>query len=122
MARKHTPPPLDDAAIDDLLAQVHVDASGPSQLNGLSDDDWVKTSGWTPLEFLAHTYRNGFQPIQHRIAAARAILDYTHRKLPQRTEVAVEGTVGVRSIDAAALAKLKPEELAVLEKILEKVA
>lgn len=115
---------IGDSAIADAensASQFSIDASGPSGIGDMSDDAWVRAQGWTPLEFLTHTYKNPFQKMGDRIAAAKAALDYTHRKLPTRVEAQIEGAVGVRSLDAAALAKLSDSELEVLSKILEKV-
>ncbi len=99
-----------------------IDASGESALGTQDEVDWVKASGWTPLEFLTHAYRNPFQKMENRISAAKAVLDYTHRKLPARIEVSGEVATAGISLDAAALAKLSGEELSALEKLLEKLA
>lgn len=107
--------------MDDVFAQLSIDASGPSELGNDDPDIWVRSSGWTPIEFLARTYRNGFQPMQHRIAAAKAILDYTHRKLPTRIDLKTEETSTQVQLDAAALSKLSDKELDALTKILEKL-
>lgn len=129
MARPRTPPPAPPSAsrkagkkstIDDLLEQLEVDASGPSELGDEETDLWVKNSGLTPVEFLTRTYRNGFQPMQHRISAAKAVLDYAHRKLPQKLELETTGSVSVQQLDASALSKLSPEDLEALERILSK--
>jgi hypothetical protein len=45
---------------------------------------WVRRSGPTPVEFLARAYRNPVIEMRDRIAAAKALLDYTHRKLAQQ--------------------------------------
>lgn len=130
MARKPAPKITDEAkklvesaddALSSELGDLHIRADGPSDLGSQDIDAWVQSTGWTPVEFLTHTYRNGFQRMEHRIAAAKAVLDYAHRKLPQKLEVEANGTVGVRSIDAAALSKLSGKELETLEKILEKM-
>lgn len=115
-ARRTSPDDLDDD-----LPPFAVDVSGPSELDGLGDDVWVKASGATPLEFLTHTYRNGFQRMEHRISAAKAVLDYTHRKLPARVELS--GDLGGRNVqlDAVALAKLSDKELEQMMKLLEKI-
>lgn len=106
---------------DELSSVFSVDASGPSDLGASDDDIWVKKSGVTPLEFLTHTYRNGFQRMEHRISAAKAVLDYTHRKLPARVELS--GELGGRNValDAVALAKLSDKELEQMMKLLEKI-
>ena len=90
----------------------------PSQLPGEDDVTWIKAQGWTPLEMLVHTYRNPWQPIQHRVAAAKAVLEYIHKKLPQKLEFA--GTVD-RKISADQLSRLTDEELSLFTKLLEKI-
>lgn len=42
---------------------------------------WIRSSGPTPVEFLARVYRNPLNKMNDRVSAARALLDYTHRKL-----------------------------------------
>lgn len=42
---------------------------------------WIRSSGPTPVEFLARTYRNPFMDAKDRVAAAKALLEYTHTKL-----------------------------------------
>lgn len=95
-----------------------VDASGPSDLGSQDIATWTVASGWTPIEFLTHTYRNGWQRMEHRISAAKAVLEYNHRKLPDRVEVDLKSKSLV--LDSAALSSLSDKELAMLEKILEK--
>lgn len=99
-----------------------IDASG----NSLMTDDevafWIKASGWTPIEFLTTVYRNGYQRMEHRISAAKAVLEYAHKKLPAKLEVS--GDLGTKSItlDAVALSKLTDKELEVMTKMLEKLS
>lgn len=95
-----------------------VDASGPSDLGSQDIATWTAASGWTPIEFLTHTYRNGWQRMEHRISAAKAVLEYNHRKLPDRVEVDLKSKSLV--LDSAALSALSDKELAILEKLLEK--
>ncbi|CAB4142992.1 hypothetical protein UFOVP435_43 [uncultured Caudovirales phage] len=45
---------------------------------------WIRRSGATPVEFLARAYRNPVLEMRDRVAAAKALLDYTHRKLAQQ--------------------------------------
>lgn len=99
-----------------IVPPFAIDASGPSQLGAQDIATWTVASGWTPVEFLTHLYRNPWQKTQDRIAAAKAVLEYNHRKLPEKLEIAGRGI----SLDMAALAKLSDKELATLEKILEK--
>ena len=66
----------------------------PSQAEGLDDTQaatirWLQTSGETPLEYLTSVYRDDNPDVRtsDKIAAARALLDYVHRKVPQQVEV-----------------------------------
>ena len=95
-----------------------VDASGASDLGTQDIATWTVASGWTPIEFLTHTYRNGWQRMEHRISAAKAVLEYNHRKLPDQVEIDLKSKSLV--LDSAALSSLSDKELAMLEKILEK--
>lgn len=99
-----------------------IDASGKSTLTDEELEFWIRSSGWTPVEFLTEVYRNGYQRMEHRISAAKAVLEYAHKKMP--TKVSVSGDLGTKNVtlDAAALAKLNDKELEVLTKILEKLA
>ena len=49
--------------------------------------DWVQRTGETPVEFLAKTYRSTSAKTGDRIAAARSLLDFVHRKMPQTIDV-----------------------------------
>jgi hypothetical protein len=127
MARKksHTPDELRAAmeTADDELSSafgdLHLDGNQPSDLGASGDvPAWVAARGWTPVEFLVHTYRNGHQRMEHRIAAAKAVLEYAHRKIPQKVEAEVTGA-GL-SIDASMLKDLSDKDLDLLEKLLVK--
>jgi len=127
MAKKKPPTPDElkaamQAAEDELssaFGELHLDGNRPSELGASGDiPTWVAAEGWTPVEFLVHTYRNGHQRMEHRIAAAKAVLEYAHKKLPQKLEAEVVGA-GIK-VDAALLAKLTDKELDVLEKLLSK--
>lgn len=48
---------------------------------------WIQRTGDTPIEFLAKTYRSSSAKTGDRISAARALLDYVHRKMPQTIDV-----------------------------------
>jgi hypothetical protein len=109
--------PASDSAFDRLG-----DASaGPSDLTREDVETWILSRGWTPIEFLTHTYRNGHQRMEHRIAAAKAVLEYVHRKLPQKVELDADVTTRGLTLDASTLSKLSDKELESLEKILSKV-
>lgn len=71
----------------------------PSQAEGLDDTQaatirWLQTSGETPLEYLTSVYRDDNPDVKtsDKIAAARALLDYVHRKVPAQVEVKVPST------------------------------
>lgn len=112
---------LSTSELETLLQRMQIDASGPSALTAEEVDTWVKSSGWTPVEFLTHVYRNPWMKMDQRINAAKSVLEYAHRKLPSKLEVEGKGGISVRNIDAAALAKLNGKDLAALEKLLEKM-
>lgn len=84
-----------DLYFEELLMELHAVPS-VSQLQGLppvtdpADErnfvtdqvNWVRRTGETPLEFLTRMYRHPFVDRKDRIAAARAVQDYVHQKLP----------------------------------------
>jgi hypothetical protein len=90
-------------------------------LDGTTEEAWIKAQGWTPLEYLTHTYRNPWQETKDRIAAAKAVLEYVHRKLPQRIELQGDITE-TRKLTAESLGKLSDDELTVFTKLLEKLS
>lgn len=49
--------------------------------------DWIQRTGETPIEFLAKTYRSKNAKLNDRISAARSLLDFVHRKMPQTIDV-----------------------------------
>lgn len=118
-------PDLKDEGIDDLLeamlGESKIDGRSASELGEDDVETWIKSRGWTPIEFLTHTYRNPWQKMNDRISAAKAVLEYVHRKLPQKLEI--EGSMGTKnlSLDASALSKLSTEELDALTTLLEKI-
>lgn len=98
----------------------------PNQSLGLEDDvqsatvRWLQQQGQTPLEFLADTYKDEGVKTGDRIQAAKAMLDYVHRKLPQKTEVETKSTIAPK-VDLSALKGLSEKELETLEKLLSKL-
>lgn len=84
------------------------------------DAAWVR-QGVTPLEFLVHVYRHPLQKPSDRIAAARGVLDYAHKKaLSLRLEGGLDLT-HTKRLGADAMSKLSEKELASLVKLLEKM-
>ena len=73
-----------------------------------------------PLEYLARVYRSEDAKVSERINAARTLMDYVHRKIPQRQEI--ETNAGAPKIDAALLRNLTPAELDVLETLVKKMS
>lgn len=118
IARKIIDEKKKEADSEQDIPPFAVDASGPSDLGTQDIATWTATSGWTPIEFLTHTYRNGWQRMEHRIAAAKAVLEYNHRKLPDKMEIDLKSKSLV--LDSAALSALSDKDLAMLEKLLEK--
>lgn len=123
--RKQVDPPEPPKDFEDRLSEElfteGLAANSPSELlDGTAEDLWVKSRGWTPLEYLTHTYRNPWQETKDRIAAAKAVLDFVHKKLPQKIEV--EGNVvETKKLKAENLSKLTDKELEVFTKLLEKM-
>lgn len=89
----------------------------PSQAEGLDDTQaatvrWLQTSGETPLEYLTSVYRTDDDSVRvsDKIAAARALLDYVHRKVPQQVEV--KGPTQEETNTSAAIVRDIGEQLA----------
>lgn len=98
----------------------------PDQTDGLDDVtaatvNWITSSGETPLEYLAGVYRDGDSETKtsDRIAAARALMEYVHRKLPTKTEVKTDAP---QVVDLSQLRNLTTKELDILEGLLKKGA
>tara|TARA_R110000868_G_scaffold114309_8_gene306334 strand:+ start:832 stop:1371 length:540 start_codon:yes stop_codon:yes gene_type:complete len=49
--------------------------------------EWIQRTGETPIEYLTKTYRSSSAKTQDRITAARALMDYVHRKMPHTIDV-----------------------------------
>lgn len=97
----------------------------PTQSDGLDDTQaatvrWIQNTGQTPLEFLAETYRNDEVKASDRINAAKAMLDFVHRKVPTKTEVETKD-ISEPKLDAKLLKGLSAKDLALLEQLLTKV-
>lgn len=111
---------LTSDAIERLLEESRLDGRLPGELGTQDVELWIKSKGWTPVEFLTHTYRNPYHKMEHRISAAKAVLEYAHRKLPQKIELDADIAGRSVQIDAAQLTKLSEEELKSLYALLEK--
>lgn len=98
----------------------------PSQAEGLDDTQaatirWLQTSGETPLEYLTSVYRNDDSEVRtsDKIAAARALLDYVHRKVPAQIEV--KGPSTEDAAEHAAIARDIGDQLAKYAAITKKL-
>jgi len=81
---------------------------------------WIRSQGWTPLEMLVATYKNPFQKMSDRISAAKAVLDFCHRKLPSKIEVTADVKQS-STITADKLSRLTDKELETFTKLLAKL-
>lgn len=97
----------------------------PSQAEGLEDTQaatirWLQMTGDTPLEYLTNIYRDDNPDISvgNKIAAARALLDYVHRKIPQKQEIE---TKAAPKVDPSWLKNLSSKELDLLESLMKKM-
>lgn len=98
----------------------------PEQYVGLEDDvqaatvRWLQSQGQTPLEFLAATYKDDEVKMGDRIQAAKTLMDYVHRKIPQKQEKG-DGAPVAPKVDMSMLKGLNEKELETLEKLLNKI-
>lgn len=125
-AKKAPPPKRDEAKnavsdTDEEMRDLMLDGNRPSEMEGKEADEWIKQSGWSPVEYLTHVYRDPLQHPDRRVQAAKAVLDYAHRKLPAKIEVKGEVNTSNIVLDGVALSKLSDKELATLTALLEKI-
>lgn len=86
------------------------------------DAAWVRASGQTPLEFLVFTYRNVWQRASDRISAAKAVLEYAHKRLPNELKLQGDPAAPLLGrLGPADLSKLNDGELQTLTKLIEKM-
>lgn len=109
---------LSNSELDDLYTQMRIECGDKSTIDPAADlPDWIRSTGWTPVEFLLATMRNPFQAMNNRITAAKAVMDYAHKKQPAALELS--GKDGA-PIKVASLSALSVEELEQLEALLTK--
>lgn len=84
------------------------------------EETYVVQTGETPLEFLASVYRTPAHDIKDRVVAAKAILEYTHRKVPTKSETTVSMTHA--AIDPALFKGLSDDELKQLVEMLARAS
>jgi len=101
-------------------------ASLPNLAVGIGDDvsaatiRWLQSSGATPLEFLAATYRDDNAKVGDRIAAARTLMEYVHKRVPQKQEIETKEITEPR-LSRDALKGLSDKDLETLEALLSKL-
>jgi len=122
----------DDSQAPDILSLradrqflAFVEAQGGGDLDPLSDEAlqlqarYVAEIGDHPLDILKTLSANIFVKPSERIAAAKALLEYSARKIPAQLQLAGPDG-GAIKLDASALGKLTDKELATLEVLLVK--
>jgi len=98
----------------------------PNLAVGIGDDvsaatiRWLQSSGATPLEFLAATYRDDNAKVGDRIAAARTLMEYVHKRVPQKQEIETKEITEPR-LSRDALKGLSDKDLETLEALLSKL-
>ena len=97
----------------------------PLQVEGLDDTQaatvrWIQETGQTPIEVLVEMYRDPEVKVSDRIQAARAMLDFVHRKLPVKQEVETKDITEPK-LAAKVTKGLSDKELAQLEALLKKM-
>lgn len=117
-------PPDDDDELDISFLQF-LEAQGAGKMvDPLSDDglrlqaQYVRQLSQHPLDVLRRISQNVFAQPKDRIAAAKALLEYSHRKPTQQLQVSADG-LGLK-LDPAVLSGLSTKELDQLEKLLTK--
>ena len=109
---------------EDLFMKF-VEANGYKDIDPLSDEAlrlqsrYGQTIGKNPFDILKSLSANPFVPPSSRIAAAKALLEYTARKVPAQLELTGRDGGAVK-IDPAVLGKLSAKELSQLEQLLLK--
>ena len=89
------------------------------RVNTTPEEEWIASSGKTPLEFLSDVFRDPSNEIKDRISAAKYVLDYAHKKLP--TESVVSGGLSLKNtLDTKTLMKLSDTDIESLMVILQK--
>lgn len=106
------------ALVEDLNGIGQGTTAIPDMLN---DADWVRSSGKTPLEFLTAVYRHPLVRMTERIAAAKTVVEYTHKKIPSALEMTGKNG-GIIKVTASMVAGLSDAELETLEELMLKAS
>jgi hypothetical protein len=115
---------LQDIVEENILPFLqYVEAYGAKDLDLSSDlaveiqAKYIAEIGSHPFEALKSISQNPMCKPADRIGAAKALLEYSHRKVPQKVDVGLDKTI---KIDASALSALTTEELDTLQALLAK--
>lgn len=112
----------DDDAIPGLLESLRTMGDGDSELPDIldigPDGTFIRKSGKTPLEFLTAAYRHPLVGMKERVSAAKAVLEFTHRKPTSQGDGINPNTP--LSIDMRLLSGLNDKELQALLTLLDK--
>jgi hypothetical protein len=103
------------------MVAAKLPSSLPEEPERLVDAARIRSTGQTPLEFLAMVYRNPWQETRDRVAAAKASLEYIHKRFPTPSAIGADPDApplfDKQKLDVS---QLTDAELAVLSKLLDK--
>ena len=117
--------PPDDLQ-DSLNFLAYMEGSGRKHMNPLSQEgldiqaQYVRDLPQHPMDVLQRLMVNPFCSPNERINAAKTLMQYSMRAVPSNIDVTSGGQA--IKLDASALAKLNPDELATMEGILSKIS
>jgi hypothetical protein len=129
------PPKVTEAQIEAMLERIRalsLDGGPPSSqipvpqedLETLTPDElWVRTQGWTPLEFLSFVYRNPFLPMAQRVNAAKSLLEFVHKPRARMLEAMGQdgdGQVTLTSGRVLNLGELNDADLDAVARVLDR--
>ena len=103
----------------------YVEANGATDLDLTSDlaveiqAKYIANVGSHPFEALKSISQNPLCKAADRIAASKALLEYSHRKIPQKLDVT---STPAFKLDPEVLATLNDEELKLMETLLAKLS
>jgi len=137
VAHPWIPPKVTEEQITAMLARIRalsLDGGPPSSqipvpqedLESLTPDElWVRTQGWTPLEFLSFVYRNPFLPMAQRVNAAKSLLEFVHKPRARMLEAMGQdgdgGEVTLSSGRVLNLGELNDTDLDAVARVLDRV-
>lgn len=111
----------DVAVLLPSVQQSEIPEDDPTALS--VEQQWIRARGWTPLEFLVYAYRSPFIKVADRINAAKAVLDYAHKRIPTAYTVGSDGKPVLLPVPVRGgmdLSNLSEPELDALAALLQK--